>query len=391
MILHMDMDAFFASVEQLDNPALKGKCVIVGGRSRRSVVATASYEARKYGIHSAMPIFMAKQKCPGIIIVPPRKNRYKELSLRIMKLLNDFSPLVEPVSIDEAYIDITGCERLHGKPAELALKIKKKIKNELNLTCSVGIGQNKFIAKIASDMNKPDGFTIIAPDKTAGFIKFLSIEKVPGVGKATYKQLEILGIKTLGDVKKCSKEMLIQKFGKFGQRLLNLSLCIDNSPVIPDTFIKSVSHEETLSKDTDDRKLLDKYLLKHSEDVGRQLRKQGVKSKTITLKIKQSDFTQITKSVTMPSPTQSSEVIYHTAKKLLEAYNIIQKVRLIGIGASKLVSVDTPAQMALFNGDQKKGRKWEQVEKTVDCITKKFGQNSIKKANINDHLSGLHA
>jgi len=382
MILHIDMDAFYASVEQLDNPGLKGKCVIVGGQSNRSVVSAASYEARKYGVRSAMPIFMAKRKCPEGVFVPPRIQRYKEVSKKIMKLLCDYSPLVEPVSIDEAYIDITGGERLFGSPEQVGIHIKEKIKKKVNLTCSVGIAPNKFLAKIASDMDKPDGLFIIKPDEAHEFIKFLPINKVPGIGKKTGSLLENLGITTLGDVKKYQKKMLLNRLGKSGKRLIELSACIDNSPVTPFTQRKSVSTEHTLSEDTKDPAILKKFLLKHSEDVGRELRRLNVKAKTITLKLKHADFKQITRSTTIDNPTQSSETIYSTACRLLLKYRLKTKIRLIGVGASSFVPSAMPFQMELFERKEKKGTNWEKVERAIDTIIEKFGKDAVRRATL---------
>jgi len=382
MILHIDMDAFYASVEQLDNPGLKGKCVIVGGQSNRSVVSAASYEARKYGVRSAMPIFMAKRKCPEGVFVPPRIERYKEVSKKIMKLLCDFSPLVEPVSIDEAYIDITGSERLLGSPEQVGIHIKEKIKKKVNLTCSVGIAPNKFLAKIASDMDKPDGLFIIKPDEAHEFIKSLAINKVPGIGKKTGSLLENLGITTLGDVKKYRKKMLLNRLGKSGKRLIELSACIDNSPVTPFTQRKSVSTEHTLSEDTLDTAILKKFLLKHSEDVGRELRRLEVKAKTITLKLKHADFKQITRSTTIDNPTQSSETIYSTACRLLLKYRLKTKIRLIGVGASNFVPSAMPFQMELFERKEKKCNNWEKVERAIDTIIEKFGKDAVRRATL---------
>ncbi len=384
MILHIDMDAYYASVEQLDNPGIAGKCVIVGGLSGRSVVSAASYEARKFGIHSAMPMYQARQKCPHGIFIRPRMDRYKALSQKIMSLLESFSPCVEPVSIDEAYVDIAGCERLHGEPREIAVSIKQKIKETVNLTCSVGIGANKFIAKIASDMNKPDGLTIILPDQTPQFIENLPIQKVPGVGETRRRQLEDMGIKTLGDVRKYPEKMILKKLGKFGQRLLELSAGIDDSPVTPGSRHKSVSTEETLPQDIDDKKLLSNYLLVQAESVARELRKKDLRAKTITLKIKHADFKQVTRSVTLPAPTQSSETVYMTASKLLRAYKIITKVRLIGVGASGLVSASVPVQMDIFENTEKRSHNWEKVGRAVDTITQKFGKDVIKRGTLSD-------
>jgi len=385
MILHIDMDAFYASVEQLDNPGLKGKCVIVGGPSKRSVVSAASYEARKYGVRSAMPVFMAKQKCPEGVFVPPRIQRYKEVSKKIMKLLCDFSPLVEPVSIDEAYMDITGGERLLGSPEQVGIHIKEKIRKKVKLTCSVGIAPNKFLAKIASDMEKPDGLFIIMPDEAHEFIKSLAINKVPGIGKKTGSLLENLGITTLGDVKKYREKILLSRLGKSGKRLIELSACIDNSPVTPFSQRKSVSTEHTLTEDTRDQTILKKFLLKHSEDVGRELRRLEVKAKTITLKLKQEDFKQITRSTTIDNPTQSSETIYSTACRLLLKYRLKTKIRLIGVGASGFVPSAMPFQMELFEQKEKKGNNWEKVERAIDAIIEKFGEDAVRRAALTEN------
>lgn len=376
------MDAFYASVEQLDNPELKGKCIIVGGTSKRGVVSAASYEARKFGIHSAMPMYQAKQKCPEGIFLFPRIDRYKEVSKKIMSLLNDFSPLIETVSIDEAYVDITGCETIYGEPEEIGLQIKKKIKESVNLTCSIGIAPNKFLAKIASDMDKPDGLTMIMPDKVQHFIESLPLLKVPGVGRTSFKHLEQIGIQRLGDVKKYPEKMLLKRLGKFGQRLIELSKGIDNSHVEPYTKRKSVSREDTLPEDTRDKNLLNKYLLKQAEKVGRDLRKLCMRGRTITIKIKYADFKQVTRSTTIDVPTQSSKAIYLEAKRLLSAYKILKRVRLIGVGVSGLVSDALPLQMNLFNDNKKKNSIWEKVDRAVDTITKKYGKDVIKRATL---------
>jgi len=384
MILHIDMDAFFTSVEQLDNPELRGKCLIVGGLSNRGVVAAASYEARKYGIRSAMPTFQAKQKCPDIVIIPPNRRRYSEISKKIMAILNNFSPIVEQVSIDEAYVDITGCEKVHGDPEQTAVKIKTRIKEIVDLTCSIGIAPNKFLAKIASDIEKPNGLTIITPDKTTAFIASLPIRKVPGVGKVAHRQLDQIGIKTLGDVRKHSKTMLMDRLGKFGNRLIELSHGIDDSSVIPYTPAKSVSSEETLSADTTDKDILGTLILKQSETVGRQLRKSEAKAKKVILKVKHSDFKQFTRSITLSQATQSSEVIYKKAKELLDAYTIKKRIRLIGVGASGLVPCGTPAQMRLFDSHGKQNDNWEKIDKAVDDISRKFGKGIIQRAKLHN-------
>ena len=385
MILHIDMDAFYASVEQLDNPRLKNKCVIVGGTSNRGVVSAASYEARQFGIHSAMPIFQAKQRCPHGIFVPPRMGRYKEVSKQVMAILRDFSPLVEPVSIDEAYMDITGCQRLFGDPQETAWEIKRQIKATVQLTCSIGIAPNKFLAKIASDFEKPDGLTLIPPDRVAEFIDSLPIKKVPGVGKKMYRQLELLSIRTLGDVQRLPEKTLVKHLGKYGRRLHTLSSGTDQSPVTPHAPHKSISSERTLAADTRDTKLLRRYLLRQSEEVAKQMRKAGVRAKTITIKIKDADFKQVTRRTTIAIPTQSSKTIYRHAESLLEKFKITKKIRLIGVGTSGFSSVTASLQMGLFENHKETKDEWEKVDKTLDSIIKKFGKEVIRRATLKNH------
>lgn len=385
MILHMDMDAFFASVEQLDAPELRGKCIIVGGRSNRGVVTSASYEARAFGIHAAMPMYQAREKCPGAIIVPGRMARYRDVSKQIMTLLEAFSPLVEPVSIDEAYVDITGCETLHGTPKEIGISIKERMRDRIGLSCSVGIAPNKFLAKIASDMDKPDGLTLIEPDEAMAFIRTLPIGKVPGVGKVMQKQLTLIGIRTLGDTLKIPEKALLNALGKFAHRLIALSRNIDMSAVTPSRAAKSVSSEITLGQDTADRKLLNHYLLRQSERVGRQLRKSHVRAKTVTLKIKHEDFRRATRSMTLTEPTDSSEVVYKAACRLMTAYVITKTIRLIGVGASGLVSADIPEQMDLFSPEEKEARNWAKVDEAMDAIVDRFGRGAISKAALQDH------
>ena len=384
MILHIDMDAFYASVEKLDDPRLKHKCVIVGGTSNRGVVSAASYEARRFGVHSAMPIYQAKQRCPHGVFVPPRMGRYKEVSKKVMALLKEFSPLVEPVSIDEAYMDITGCRRLFGEPYEIAHKIKRKIKETLQLTCSVGVAPNKFLAKIASDLEKPDGLTLIMPEEVPQFIESLPIKKVPGVGKKMVRQLEVLGIRTLGDVHRLPEKALLKHLGKFGRRLRALSTGSDASPVTPHTPHKSISSERTLAADTRDVKLLKRYLLSQSAEVARQLRQTGVRAKTIVIKIKNADFKTVTRRTTIAVPTQSSETIYKHAAQLIDNFKITQKIRLIGVGTTGFSAVTASVQMSLFDQKEKPNDNWEKVDKALDSISQKFGKNAIGRATFKD-------
>jgi len=376
------MDAFYASVEELDNPHLKDMCVVVGGQSKRSVVSAANYAARKFGVHAAMPVFQARKRCPEAIFLPPRMYRYKELSAKIMFILREFSPLVEPVSIDEAYVDITGCEKLFGGVREIALSIKERIKERLNLICSLGVAPNKFLAKIASDMDKPDGLIIIMQEDVDKFIESLPIHKVPGVGKNTNDKLKLMGVKTLGDVKKYPEEVLVRRFGTFGRRLAKLADGIDRSVVTPVSETKSISAEETLPEDTEDKDVLGKYILKQSEKIGRELRKLGIRARTISVKIKHSNFKQVTRSVTIREPTQSSEVIIRGASQLLENYRMPGKTRLIGVGVSNLVSGVEQVQTDIFEQDSTKNSNWQRLDKAIDTITDKFGTEIIKRASL---------
>ncbi len=383
MILHIDMDAFFASVEQRDNPELRGKPVIVSGRSMRSVVSTASYEARVFGVRSAMPLVQAMKLCPQALVVRGRMGRYKEASKRVFAILQNASPLVEPVSIDEAYLDVTGCERLLGTPLEIAESIRRKIREKENLTCSIGIAPLKFIAKIASDMNKPNGITVIESKDVMTFIDRLPISKVPGVGASALRHMERLGVKTLGDIRILDDRILQQKFGTWGQRLKQLSLGEDPSRVTPFHERKSYSTETTLDTDTLDPDFLARQLLEQSDEVARLLRRGRVKARTVSLKITYSDFRQITRRRTLEIPVESSERIYAEALRLFRAEIHSTKIRLIGVGASGLIPEAQPVQSLLFvDSHEKRREKWEKAERAMDSILEKFGGKTVKRAAI---------
>ena len=385
MILHIDMDAFFAAVEQRDNPALRGKPVIVSGNSKRSVVSTASYEARKFGIHSAMPVFQAKQRCRHLIIVPGSRHKYVQDSRRIMNILRTFSPLVEPVSIDEAYLDIQGCEKLFGPPKAMAFKIKQAVFNDLSLTCSVGIAPVKFLAKIASDMNKPDGVTFISKESMDDVIKNLEIRKVPGVGKQAMKLMQSLQISTLGDVQKFDPSLLTRKLGKMGLRLFQLSKGIDNSPIKTHSVRKSISGETTLSEDISTQAAARRIILDQAQQVGRDLRNKNLVCRNVSIKIKFSDFTQITRSKKTNSWICSSTAIFDEAMNLYKKVVIKKKIRLLGVGVSVFQDQSVPVQMSLLvSQDEKTGEQWESVDKAVDSVSNKFGFEMINKATLKE-------
>jgi DNA polymerase-4 len=384
MILHIDMDAFFAAVEQRDNPTLKHRPVIVAGNSKRSVVSTASYEARKFGIRSAMPVYEAKQRCPDLIIVPGNMGKYRADSKKIMAILTQFSPLVEPVSIDEAFVDLTGCERLFGSPQDMGRAIKKKIEAELSLTSSIGIAPIKFLAKIASDMNKPDGLTLISPAEAPRFLAALPIQKVPGVGQAAMKQMNLLKIQYLGDIKKFPLPLLSLKFGKMGPHLSELSNGIDASMVETGHTRKSISSETTLSKDVSEFETLKGILLDRAQTVGRELRAKNLVCETVFIKLKFSDFTQVTRSRTLDTPVSSSAAIFKEALALYRKIELKKKIRLTGVGVTSLKDKNRPIQMSLLGEEKKTEKQWACVDRAVDSIMEKFGGNIIKRASLNE-------
>ncbi len=379
LIMHIDMDAFYASVEQADNPQLKGKPVIVGGGTR-GVVSAASYEARKFGVKSAMPMFKAKKLCPHAIFLPVRIPRYKEISDLIMSILREFSPLVEKISIDEAFLDITGTEILYGSPKELAKRIKKQIKSVTGLTCSVGIAPNKLLAKIASDMNKPDGLTVIEKKEVRRFMDKLPVEKLPGIGKQTSKDLKDLGIKTASDVLRFEVSFWEKRYGKSGIKLFEKAQGHDASPVTPTRQPKSFGAENTFPTDTSDHEDLKKWILFQSEKVGRHLRTHGYMAKRITVKIKYCDFKTKTHSRSLHGYTNSTKIIFDTAVELLKEINPKKKVRLTGVTASKLQK--GVKQMKLI--EDISGARQEKIDEAIDHITKKFGEGALKRGLLLD-------
>ena len=377
-ILHIDMDAFFAAVEVLDKPHLKGKPVIVGGTTNRGVVSTASYEARKYGVHSAMPIYEAKKRCPEGIFLPVRKKKYAEFSRKVLDILRGFSPLVEQVSIDEAYLDIAGTEALFGAPDQVARRIKETIRNETGLTCSIGAAPSKFLAKVASDMNKPDGLTIILGADVDKFLSQLPIEKIPGVGKRSLERLHLYGIKMVSDLRRFSAERLSRDFGKFGQRLHELAAGEEDSRVVVSRETKSISSESTLESNTKDRAALRKEIKYHAERVAERLRREKLRACTITIKIKYSDFSLVTRGHTIGKATDGSRAIVDAAMKLFMDNPLRSKVRLMGVAASNLESSAKSIQMELFETGLTKGKE-RRVDEAVDKIRERFGSKVITR------------
>jgi DNA polymerase-4 len=377
-IIHLDMDAFYASVEVLDDPSLLGKPVIVGGSQQRGVVTSASYEARGFGVHSAQPVATAMRLCPNGVFLPGRMSRYKEVSEIVFEIFHRFTPLVEPLSIDEAFLDVTGSGRLFGSAETVAREIKGLVRKEVGLTVSAGIAPTKFVAKIASDLGKPDGLVRVAHEETKGFLWPLPITRLWGVGEVTYKALKRLGVTTIGDLSRVSSERLRREFGKHGEHLHLLSQGIDNREVEPHRPVKSMGREETFPADLTNREALNRELLSLATKVARRVRRHGLSGKTLTLKVKYSDFTLITRSRTLPEATNDAGQIFTTCRKLLEGTTEAGKrpVRLLGIYLSRLTTPDRRGQMSLLEDEEGHQRR-EQLHDALDRLAEKFGEDAV--------------
>ena len=381
-IIHLDMDAFFPAVEVLDNPSLRGKPVIVGGRRERGVVSSASYEARKFGVHSAQPMVIAMRLCPDGIFLPVRMSRYKEVSEQVFEIFCCFTPLVEPLSIDEAFLDVTGSTHLFGMPEEIAKKIKQMVSREIGLTVSAGVAPSKFVAKIASDIDKPDGLTVVSPDRVRDFLDPLSISKMWGVGKVTQKALSGLKIRIFRDMSHVSVEVLEKKFGRRGLKMHQFSMGIDDRDVIPHHDVKSIGHEETFSLDIIDIDVALKEILSLSNRVGRRMRQKGATGTTVTLKVKYSDFVQKTRSVTLPESTDDGSEIYSIACSLLKKTETGRRpVRLLGVSLSQLDFTEPEGQLTLFT-EEKVSKKRKSLNIALDSVQEKYGYKSIRPGTL---------
>jgi DNA polymerase-4 len=378
------MDAFYPSVEVLDNPQLRGKPVIVGGSRKRGVVSSASYEARKYGVHSAQPMATAMRLCPNGIVLPVRMSRYKEVSEQVFEIFHIFTPLVEPLSIDEAFLDVTDSTRLFGSPVEIAKKIKQMVAEKTGLTISAGVAPSKFVAKIASDIEKPDGLTVVPADKVRTFLDPLPIKKMWGVGKVTQKALSRLGIHTFKDLSQVSVVVLEEKFGKHGIHMHQLSTGLDERDVVTSHDVKSIGHENTYSEDILDVESAKRELLSLADRVARRMRRKGFEGKTITLKVKYNDFVQITRSVTLHTCTNDSADIYSNIGRLVEKTAVGKRpVRLLGISLSKLSDIGSGRQLSLFNHHAAKEKR-KKLNKTLDSMFEKFGDKGIRPGALID-------
>ena len=372
-IMHIDMDAFFASVEQLDNPELKGKPLIVGGQSCRGVVSTCSYEARKFGVHSAMPMGEARRLCPHAEFLPARMWRYEEVSREIMRIFHEEAPLVEQLSIDEAFLDVSGMERLHKDVRNVGWRIKERIKNEIGLTCSVGLAPNKFLAKMASDLQKPDGFTVITHKEARSFIAPLPVTKIFGIGGAAKQMLTQFGIATIGQLANADRSILQKVFGKNADQVQLLAMGLDDRPVIPETVPKSIGRETTFEKDLYTFEDCKAAILELSGQTGFRLRNKGYSGRTVTLKVKFKDFKIITRSISSEGDISCDEEIFSLAVKLLKDVAYENGVRLLGVTVSNLQ--DGSCGSLCFE----ENTKLLQRNAAVDNLKKRFGENIIAR------------
>ncbi len=371
------MDAFYASVEQLDNPDLVGKAVVVGGAAdKRGVVSAASYEARKFGVHSAMPMAQAIRLCPQAVVLPGRMTRYVEVSQQIHTIFQKYTPQIEPISLDEAFLDVTDSISLFGSPEKIGREIKHQIKEQLGLIASVGIASNKFLAKLASDLEKPDGFVMIPDEDRQEILDPLPVSRIWGIGKVTQKTLASNGIRTIRQLRQTPVDSLNRIFGNQTQHVLNLTRGIDDRLVESDREAKSISGEQTFATDMEDKEFLLSILLQQVEEVSYRLRASHLQAKTITLKLRYGNFKTITRSSTLDHPTNLTSALWQEAKDVFNAWHTksAQALRLLGFGASGL-SDEGSGQKQLFTDPEEEKQK--RLDETFDAIRNRYGSNAL--------------
>jgi DNA polymerase-4 len=377
IILHADMDAFYAAVEQRDDPSLRGKPLVVGGTSKRGVVSTASYEARPFGLKSAMPMVEALRRCPDVIVVPPDFVRYKEASDRIMEVFGSYSPLVEPLSLDEAFIDMSGAEGLFGAPREMARAIKRDVLAATDgLTVSVGVATCKYVAKVASDHRKPDGLTLVEPGEETAFLWPLPISRLWGVGPKSRERMEAVGLATIGDVARSPRAALAAELGSLGEHVWQLAHARDDREVVPERDPKSVGNERTLEEDVRGREQIWPILRRLAEMVARRLRRKGLRAGGVRVKLKTADFRLLTRQAPLEPSADSARELLAAAGDLLDQMELDRPYRLVGIAGFALTE-EGPAQQELFvDAARERNRR---LDRALDDIVEKFGDDVVKK------------
>ncbi|MBR5909054.1 MAG: DNA polymerase IV [Schwartzia sp.] len=378
IILHIDMDAFFASVEQRDHEEYRGKPVIIGGLGPRGVVSTASYEARKFGVHSAMPMVTAHRRCPDAIFLPGDHAKYSAVSRQIFSVLARFSPVIEQLSIDEGFLDLTGMERLMADPRAYGEEIKRAVREETGLTASVGVAPNKFLAKLASDMEKPDGLVVIRPEDAERVLAPLPVSRIFGVGKKTEARLSALGFKTIGQLAAADRSRLARALGdRMAAQLIALAHGLDDRPVEPTRAAQSIGREETFDEDIHSREEAERVLLSLSEEVGWRLRREGLSARTVTLKLRFAPFDTYTRQQTFPDPVSFDEDIFSAARALFRAFPVPPGagIRLLGVSVGGLTE---EGELSLFDDHEKK----EKLYNAIDKIKGKFGEAILTRASL---------
>jgi DNA polymerase-4 len=381
VILHVDMDAFYAAVEQRDNPDLRGKPVVVGG-ANRGVVAAASYESRVFGIRSAMPMAEARRRCPELVRVAPRMSHYQSVSREIFTVFNEFTPLVEGLSLDEAFLDVTSSRRLFGTGRRIAAVIKDRVRECTGLTASVGVAPNKLVAKIASNLGKPDGLVIVTVDQLHEVLDPLPVSVIPGIGKRTLARLHAAGIRTIADLRAAPDHDLEPIFGRFTRKTRERAAGIDDRPVVPSRAEKSISNEQTYDTDLSDRRAMERQLLRLAERTAGRLRKASLSAGTVQVKIRRSDFRTFTRQKRLKPPGNGTDQIYAVARELLSGWlggNPDARVRLLGVGCSSL----SPAEQPDLFGDGDSGQASE-FDRTIDEIRDRFGNDAVGRARTLD-------
>jgi DNA polymerase IV len=388
-ILHVDMDAFYASVEQRDRPELCGRPVIVGGLGGRGVVCAASYEARPFGVRSAMPMATARRLCPEAVYLAPRMSHYTEISRQIREIFFSFTPQVEPLSLDEAFLDVRGCAGLHGPQAgddtgparEIARQIKARVRDDVGLTASVGVAPNKFLAKLASDHGKPDGLIVVDPASVSEFLAPLPVSRIWGVGKKGENRLHALGIQTIGQLAVISKGLLADHFGEMGRHIWQLAHGQDERSVVADREAKSISTETTFPEDIEDRDVLRDWLLDLTDQLAGRLRQAGLQARTVELKIRSSDFRTRHRAQALREPSNVTSVLWEAAQTIFERglTSEMLPIRLLGVGASRLTGGEKARQGNLFDGEAR--QRQQVLDRTVDAIRGQFGAAAVRRAS----------
>ena len=385
MIIHVDMDAFYASVEQRDRPELEGKPIIVGGSpDQRGVVAAANYAVRQFGVHSAMPSSTARRLCPHAIFLPAQLDYYAQISDQIREIFHRFTPLVEPLSLDEAFLDVSGSERLFGTAESVGRQIKESIRSELNLVASVGIAPNKFLAKIASDLEKPDGFVQVDPRGVQAFLDPLPVGRLWGVGRQTSKVFQRLGVHTICQLRALPLSVLTSHFGSHGEHLSKLAHAIDNRPVVPDREAKSISNETTFATDLDDQESLRAWLLELTEQVARRLRRHALRGRTVEIKVRFADFQTITRSRKLPEPTNSTQALWEQANALLSTRlpSDHLPIRLLGMGVTEIDRTGVTQQQLFDEADRERQ---DGLDEVGDQIRERYGSKALSRGSTLKH------